>query len=77
MKLKTLGCVALMAVSTAALAQTTTRSHRGSHMNNMSAMNTMSSGDPSMPMNTADEPMMNDMSMPSGSMTPNSSMQPR
>lgn len=76
MKLKTIGCVALMAVSTAAIAQTTSRSPRGTTMNNMSSMNTTTGGS-STGMNTSDEGMMNDMSMPSGSMTPNSSMQPR
>lgn len=71
MKLKTIGCVALMALSTAALART---SHTTMAMNNMAGMNTT---DPSMPMNTSDEPMMNDMSAPNGSMAPNSSMPPR
>ena len=75
MKLKTLGCVALMALSTAAIAKTTHSS--STMMNNMAGMNSTGSADPSMPMNTSDETMMNDTSMSNGSMTPNSSMPPR
>ena len=75
MKLKTVGCVALMAISTAAIAQTT-RSPSGM-MNNMATGNTMTTDSPSAPMNTSDEGMMNDSSMPNGSMAPNSSMPPR
>ena len=76
MKLKTVGCVALMAISTAAIAQTT-RAPRGSTMNNMSGMNSTMPTGPSTGMNTSDETMMNDMSAPNGTMAPNSSMPPR
>ncbi len=75
MKLKTIGCVALMAISTAALAKT--HSPSSMPMNNMASGNTMTTDSPSAPMNTSDEGMMNDSSMPNGSMTPNSSMPPR
>lgn len=65
MKLKTIGCVALMAVSTAALAQTTHDSHGTS--NTTHSNSTM---DPSMN-------GMDDMATPNGTAAPNSTMQPQ
>ena len=68
MRLKTIGSVALLAVSSAALAQMTSPGgHHGNTTGNSSThMNS------TMPMNSSDETMANGMSSPDGTMTPNS-----
>lgn len=70
MKLKTIGSVALLALSSAALAQMTSPSGRqgGTGNTTMNSSMHMNSG---MPMNSSDETMMNGMSSPDGTMTPN------
>jgi hypothetical protein len=69
MKLKTIGSIALLAVSSAALAQMTSPSGRqGGHNTTMNSSSHMNS---SMPMNSSDETMMNGMSTPDGTRAPN------
>lgn len=68
MQLKTLGSVVLLAASSAALAQMTSPSGRQGDPANTTVNTGMNSG---APMNTSDETMMNGMSSPDGTLTPN------